>query len=98
MIDDRFLQYIEGPQAHIELVYYLIRRDRRHSGIIELIREPIEARAYSGWTLAFEHMDDWAPVHEGPSLMNRTDHKAAIEATFGFFSRTLNLPRGDAGS
>jgi hypothetical protein len=48
-----FLQYLEGPLAGVANVYEHIVADRLHHGIIELVREPIAAREFSDWTMAF---------------------------------------------
>lgn len=48
-----FMQYLEGPRAGVTRVYEHILADRLHHGIIELVREPIAAREFSDWTMAF---------------------------------------------
>ncbi len=48
-----FMQYLEGPCAGVARVYAHIVADRLHHGIIELVREPIPAREFSDWTMAF---------------------------------------------
>ncbi len=41
------------PRAGVARVYEHIVADRLHHGIIELVREPIAAREFSDWTMAF---------------------------------------------
>jgi hypothetical protein len=48
-----FMQYLEGPGAGVARVYEHIVADPLHHGIIELVREPIPAREFSDWTMAF---------------------------------------------
>ncbi len=48
-----FMQYLEGPRAGVACVYEHIVADRLHHGIVELVREPIAAREFSDWTMAF---------------------------------------------
>jgi hypothetical protein len=48
-----FMQYLEGPEAGIALVYKIIKADRAHRGIIELLAEPIETREFPDWSMAF---------------------------------------------
>jgi hypothetical protein len=48
-----FMQYLEGPRAGVARVYERIVADRLHHGIIELVREPIAAREFADWTMAF---------------------------------------------
>lgn len=48
-----FMQYLEGPPTGIDTVYTHIVRDPLHSGIIEIIREPITTREFGEWSMAF---------------------------------------------
>jgi hypothetical protein len=48
-----FMQYLEGPPAGMSTVYDVIKADPLHHGIIELLREPIDAREFADWTMAF---------------------------------------------
>ena len=48
-----FMQYLEGPAAGIATVYEAIKADRLHHGIIELMHEPIVAREFADWSMAF---------------------------------------------
>jgi hypothetical protein len=51
-----FIQYLEGPATGIEKVYAVIREDPQHHGIIELMREPIQIREFSDWSMAFRNI------------------------------------------
>ena len=48
-----FMQYLEGPPSGMATVYDIIKADPLHRGIIELLREPIAAREFSDWAMAF---------------------------------------------
>jgi hypothetical protein len=48
-----FMQYLEGPTDAVAEVYEIIRRSALHKGLIELIHEPIDAREFGDWTMAF---------------------------------------------
>jgi hypothetical protein len=48
-----FMQYLEGPAAGLATVYEAIKADPQHHCIIELMREPIAAREFADWTMAF---------------------------------------------
>jgi hypothetical protein len=48
-----FFQYFEGPPEAVEVVYRRIQRDPMHHGLIELMRAPVEARAFSDWSMGF---------------------------------------------
>ncbi|MCF4099461.1 BLUF domain-containing protein [Maritalea mediterranea] len=44
-----FAQVLEGAEHHLTQLMKNIEKDRRHSGVIEIMRTPIEARVYQGW-------------------------------------------------
>ncbi len=51
-----FMQYLEGPAAGMSKVYEIIKADGQHHGIIELLREPIQSREFSEWSMAFRNI------------------------------------------
>jgi hypothetical protein len=51
--EGNFIQYLEGPSVGISTVYDFILRDTLHGGIIEIVREPIQAREFEEWLMAF---------------------------------------------
>ena len=51
--DGSFMQCLEGPAARLASVYDTIKSDSLHFGIIDLVREPIAARSFSEWSMAF---------------------------------------------
>lgn len=63
--DDHFMQYLEGPAAHLELIYWIIRHDKMHYGLVDLFRRPLGKRALQRWSLAFDAgpRDRWAAGH-----------------------------------
>ena len=48
-----FVQYLEGPAAGVECVYQRILADPHHHDIFEVFREPIAAREFGQWRMAF---------------------------------------------
>ena len=50
-VDRSFLQVLEGTQAHIDELFERIRNDRRHTRALLLLREAIEQRSFSDWTM-----------------------------------------------
>lgn len=55
-----FHQYLEGPLDGLDRVYAAICRDPLHHHIFEMLREPIEAREFEGWSMGFRgegHVD-----------------------------------------
>ena len=50
-VDPSFLQVLEGTQDHIQDLFERIRADRRHTRAVLLLREPIEQRSFSDWSM-----------------------------------------------
>ena len=48
-----FFQVIEGPQAVLQGLFATIQTDSRHAQVVKIIDEPIAARAFQDWTMAF---------------------------------------------
>ena len=47
------IQVLEGPQDAVELTFRTIEADPRHRGVLVLLREQIESRAFSDWSMGF---------------------------------------------
>lgn len=47
------IQTLEGPDETVLATYDAIRVDRRHSGILEVLRDPIDERAFPDWSMGF---------------------------------------------
>jgi hypothetical protein len=47
-----FMQYIEGPSDALLRTYAVIKAHPMHFGLIDLVREPIGARAFAEWSMA----------------------------------------------
>jgi hypothetical protein len=48
-----FAQFLEGPEASLEIMKTSICRDDRHTGVLTLQAHPIEQRRYRRWALAY---------------------------------------------
>ena len=75
-----FMQYLEGPRTGIARVYEHILADRLHHGIIELVREPIRAREFADWTMAFRSISAFglsSPGKFDEQFLARIDPAAA---------------------
>jgi hypothetical protein len=48
-----FFQYFEGPPQSVGAVYQRIKESSYHSGITELLNEPVEKRLFSDWLMGF---------------------------------------------
>jgi hypothetical protein len=50
--DTDVMQYLEGPEPALTLLYAHICVDPRHTGIIELLRESVAHREFPDWPMA----------------------------------------------
>jgi len=48
-----FFQVLEGEKTVVEALFQTITADTRHTKITRIIQEPIPARAFSEWSMAF---------------------------------------------
>jgi len=90
--DGSFLQFLEGPAKGVERVFKRVSRDRRHSGLIEVFRRPIEARLFADWSMAMVKPEDLGPEQRAWSkglreleLNGRAEHRAMVEPLLGTF-------------
>lgn len=51
---NNFLQLLEGPDDEVEACLAAIRKDVRHSGMVEIRRRAIEVRDFAAWTMLYE--------------------------------------------
>jgi hypothetical protein len=51
--DGNFMQYIEGPAETLQHVFQKICADASHANIVEMINQPISAREFNGWSMAY---------------------------------------------
>jgi hypothetical protein len=49
--DGAFMQYLEGPALGLSRIYATIKADPLHYGVIDLLREPIVEREFTGWSM-----------------------------------------------
>ena len=56
-IGGNFMQYIEGPQDNLDIIYKIIQEDELHSGLILVSREAIESRQFGDWDMAYQTRD-----------------------------------------
>ncbi len=55
--DGFFIQVLEGDFDQIGELFEHIRQDRRHTCVIKLYHQPIEARKFSQWAMGFASPD-----------------------------------------
>lgn len=65
--DGDLCQYLEGTEPAMTLLYAHICVDRRHRGVIELLREPIERREFPDWPMALFCARSYHGTHLLPS-------------------------------
>ena len=58
-----FAQRLEGPKASIDALMYSINADERHEGIRLIDQGPIEARAFSRWSMAYSGQSSFVENH-----------------------------------
>lgn len=49
-----FMQYIEGSIEGLDHIYSIIKKDQLHTGIIEMLNEPILVRLFPDWSMAYQ--------------------------------------------
>ncbi|MEI5673181.1 MULTISPECIES: BLUF domain-containing protein [unclassified Nocardioides] len=52
------IQTLEGPDDEVTSTFADIARDPRHTGVIEVLRDPIEERAFPDWSMGFNDVSD----------------------------------------
>jgi hypothetical protein len=58
LLDQTYMEYLEGEEADVEALYEKIRHDRRHRNPTVLDRRRIAQRAFPQWSLALMEWDD----------------------------------------
>lgn len=53
-----FMQVLEGEASTVDALLDVISRDRRHKGVLRLLRRPIETRDFPDWSMAFRDLKD----------------------------------------
>lgn len=83
LAEGSFFQVLEGPADKIDRLYEAIARDRRHTDVTLIVREPIAKRDFSDWTMGFSDLS-----------MEELDEAAGLS---DFFARGQSFERLDAG-
>ena len=56
--DGNFMQVLEGDSRIIDDLHKKIIKDPRHTGILTLLRKPIQSRTFSDWKMGFKNIGD----------------------------------------
>ncbi len=51
--DTNFTQVLEGPRAGAERLYETLHHDPRHKDLLLVLTEPLEARQFPQWSMAY---------------------------------------------
>ena len=65
------IQTLEGPEASVESVFASIRTDPRHTEVVVLLRERIEARSFPAWSMGFQNISE-REIHDIASYADFT--------------------------
>ena len=74
-IGGSFLQALEGQLLMVETVFSAILRDKRHTHVRLITKEPILERAFEGWTMMQQTLD---PI-EADECIGETDYFASAD-------------------
>ena len=69
------IQTLEGPEASVEAVFAAVAADPRHSGILVLLREVLEERAFPEWSMGFRNISD-REIHDIDGYTSFIQHPA----------------------
>ena len=93
--DGNILQILEGEGAAVNELFAHIERDARHQGVIVLLNEPVDERAFPEWSMGFRDLADPELAHLAGynALLNHPtnqaqllDQQPAIRELVGLFS------------
>lgn len=51
-----YLQIIEGPKAQVLALFEVIKRDSRHTGVIEILQQPVAERQFPDCAMSFHDL------------------------------------------
>lgn len=60
----RFIQYLEGSKEDVRELYELIKKDTRHSGVMERVFTPITERIFPSWNMGYKDVDAGKMAYE----------------------------------
>ncbi|VXB39461.1 BLUF domain-containing protein [Nocardioides sp. AX2bis] len=72
-----FMQAVEGPDDEVSQVFDRISADRRHRGLLVVMDDQVEERAFPGWTMGYRRKDAGALGLDGHTDFLRDPSGAA---------------------
>ena len=76
----RFLQHLEGSPSDLERIYDNIRVDPRHRALVELGRQMVPQRTFSGWQMAFHRASNGGVADGSSAALDLADQVGALVA------------------
>jgi hypothetical protein len=79
--DGNFMQALEGPDDALTELYAKIESDRRHRGILQLLRQELQEREFPLWSMGFKNLND-VNLHQTPgysTLLNESLKSASFQ-------------------
>jgi Sensors of blue-light using FAD len=70
-----FMQMLEGEPGAVSALFHKIELDPRHHRVMTLFRQPIVARDFADWSMAFRDLDD-------PKLRTRPGVRDDLNVSF----------------
>jgi hypothetical protein len=84
--DTNFSQVLEGPRAEVERLYETLNHDPRHKDLLLLLSEPLAAREFPDWSMAYIGPNQWAKQAAGPP----SREPAGARRLLALMGQTLN--------
>lgn len=56
--DREIMQILEGEESTVKALFQAIYKDNRHTSADIFYQGKIQSRAFSGWSMAFKHLDE----------------------------------------
>ena len=81
--DGSFLQYIEGPEEGLDVIYRHIMRAPEHYDIVELMRSPVAQRSFSDWEMGFTRAPESTMLQLANVSWRRQVQSAAPNSSIG---------------
>ena len=93
--DDMFIQVLEGDAKAVDALVRRIQRDRRHRGLMVLVRRAVRARSFGEWSMGFRRLD---PALEGERQAFELSQAALAERASPDADALFDVVRGFGGA
>ena len=92
-----FLQVLEGDEAVVKDLFNKISEDPRHRRVIAVLQEPIAARDFSSWSMAFYDLNDESAIPAGADTSVFTERHTekpkseSVRRLIGIFAKATTI-------